>query len=247
MNTIIFGASGNLGSGICRSLLERGDTVVGITARLESATLLESDLQEYESFKTYHCNLLKKDELDVLIGILLSKQVNNLIFLTRGEVALDSESSGLQFQREAIEDYLLSFLVPLQITLQISRIENSGLDSVVFASSQYGLVAQSADLYENPMSAISTPYCSTRGAINSGVRSLAAQLGKQGIRVNAIALGGYEGNTELELSQKISERIPSGRMLTSSEVAGPFEFLTSKNSEGITGAILTVDKGWTIT
>ena len=146
-----------------------------------------------------------------------------------------------------MEDYLLSFLVPLQITLQISKIEDSGLGSVVFASSQYGLVAQSADLYENPMSAISTSYCSTRGAINSGVRSLAAQLGKQGIRVNAVALGGFEGNTDLELSQKISERIPSGRMLTSSEVAGPFEFLTSNKSEGITGAVLTVDKGWTIT
>ena len=104
----------------------------------------------------------------------------------------------------------------------------------------------------------STAYSLTKGALDSLTKSLACELGRKGIRVNAIAPGTV--NTELvrsnlkRLSQdmdKFSEMIkmiyPLGRIGEPDDIGGIAAFLASDQAKWITGAIMNVDGGLTTT
>ena len=78
-------------------------------------------------------------------------------------------------------------------------------------------------------------------------RALAAELGAFGVRVNAVAPGVIDQGEEPE-KQKTEEllaHIPLGRKGTPEEVANAVAFLADPESNYITGAVLTVDGGWT--
>jgi len=103
----------------------------------------------------------------------------------------------------------------------------------------------------------STAYSLTKGALDSLTKSLACELGRRGIRVNAIAPGTV--NTALvrsnlkRLSQgdieKFSEVIkmlyPLGRIGEPDDVGGIAVFLASDQARWITGAVMNVDGGLT--
>lgn len=76
-------------------------------------------------------------------------------------------------------------------------------------------------------------------------RSLARELGREGIRVNAIAPGVTRTDMVAalppELVQRISVPIPLGRVGEPEEVANVFLFLASDLASYVTGAIISVD------
>ena len=91
-----------------------------------------------------------------------------------------------------------------------------------------------------------------KAALEHEVRQLAAELGKQNIRVNAISPGpldtlaarGIHGFQDMKRVH--SERAPLGRNITQEEVAKVALFLCSDLSSGITGTVLPVDAGYHI-
>ena len=94
-------------------------------------------------------------------------------------------------------------------------------------------------------------YASTKAAINNATINLAAKLGPDGIRVNAVAPGPFkgtrigDGKTEIspEFEAEWASTIPLARMGTMPEIQGPMLFLVSPASAFVTGAILPVDGG----
>ena len=93
-------------------------------------------------------------------------------------------------------------------------------------------------------------YGAAKSAINQLVRTLALEWGPHGIRVNGIAPGnhrmeGNEGLVDQRAIQRGIERTPLGRVGEPFEVAAPAIFLASQAASFITGAILTVDGGYT--
>jgi len=96
-------------------------------------------------------------------------------------------------------------------------------------------------------------YGAAKGGINQLTRTMASELGNQGIRVNAFAPGymdnmmaGTEGlrSTSDEMNQ-LYTRIPLKRTGDLQELIGPVVFLASEASSYVTGAILMVDGGYT--
>ncbi|HSY71854.1 MAG TPA: enoyl-ACP reductase [Alloacidobacterium sp.] len=91
-----------------------------------------------------------------------------------------------------------------------------------------------------------------KAALEATVRYLAADLGKQKIRVNAISAGpiktlaarGIGGLGDMLKAH--SERSPLGRNVEQSEVGGTALFLASDLASGVTGEILYVDCGYNI-
>ncbi len=92
-----------------------------------------------------------------------------------------------------------------------------------------------------------TAYCSSKGAINSMVRSLALDLAPLGIRVNCCAPGYINTERWDVLDPKIAARrranCPLGREATGTDIANVVAFLASEDSGNMTGEIVTCDAG----
>ena len=88
-------------------------------------------------------------------------------------------------------------------------------------------------------------YPSSKFAVNGMTKSLARELGKYGIRVNAVAPGVTETDMVRNLPQEMIEplikTIPLGRVGKPEEVADAFLFLASDMASYVTGTILSVD------
>ncbi|MBW2473026.1 MAG: enoyl-ACP reductase [Deltaproteobacteria bacterium] len=91
-----------------------------------------------------------------------------------------------------------------------------------------------------------------KAALESSVRYLAAELGKQNIRVNAVSAGPIKtlaasgiGNFNDKL-HVMEERSPLGRTVTQEEVGKATLYLLSDLASGVTGEVHYVDSGFNI-
>jgi len=92
------------------------------------------------------------------------------------------------------------------------------------------------------------PYDISKAAINGMVRTLANELGAQGIRVNCVAPGLIETDLSRDLldeptRRQMAERIPLGRIGMPKDVAYAYVLLASDQASYITGQTLYIDGG----
>jgi len=95
-------------------------------------------------------------------------------------------------------------------------------------------------------------YAATKGAIIALTRSLGAELGPRGVRVNCVAPGWVmtdmsRGALDATTGDGIRRAIPLGRPGTPEEIAGPIAFLASDLASYLHGQILSVNGGAVMT
>jgi 3-oxoacyl-[acyl-carrier protein] reductase len=98
---------------------------------------------------------------------------------------------------------------------------------------------------------LSPAYTATKHGVLGFTRALAAELGKEGVRVNMIAPGFTETNLNATLRANHPERVavllghvPLGRAAKPEDYIGPAVFLASEMSAYVTGSTLMVDGGY---
>ena len=93
-------------------------------------------------------------------------------------------------------------------------------------------------------------YAATKAAVIGLTRSLAAELGPSGIRVNCVAPGVIATDMTASLGEEtlgqLAEETPLGRLGTPEDVANAIAFLADDRSAFLTGQVLTADGGFTL-
>lgn len=92
-----------------------------------------------------------------------------------------------------------------------------------------------------------TNYVATKAAVIGMTRVWARELGRKGVRVNAVAPGFIATDMVRSMPEKVqqmmAERAPMQRMGRPEEIADAYCFLASDESSFVNGAVLSVDGG----
>jgi 3-oxoacyl-[acyl-carrier protein] reductase len=241
-NAIVTGGSRGLGLGIARRLAESGFRVIAI-ARKESSELAaainDAEAARPGSLHFVPFDLAKIDGIPELVKRLrkdfgsIYALVNNAGMSTDGVLALRSIHQIEELVR-------LNTTSPMVLTKYVVR--------AMMADGGGRIVNMSSVAASTGYSGLSV-YAATKASLLGFTRSLAREIGRIGVTVNAVAPGFVEtdmtqGLTD-EQRQQLERRNALKRLLDVDDVANAVEFLLSDRSKNITGTVLTVDAGST--
>jgi NAD(P)-dependent dehydrogenase (short-subunit alcohol dehydrogenase family) len=235
---LVTGASSGLGDRFARVLAAAGadvtitarreDRLEGLAHDLGGADFSAGDLSDpgYREQLVTHI-ARQHDRIDIL--------VNNAATNDNGPL----EDSSFEELRSVVDLNLVAVMDLCRIAAPLLFASESA--SIINLSSMYGVVASTG-----PMAA----YNATKGALINFSRHLAAQWGRHGVRVNALAPGYFPtemtGHFEDEsIVRAIERRTLLQRVPRIDELDGALLFLASDASTYVTGQTLVVDAGWT--
>ena len=241
---MVIGGPGYLGRPICEALAFHGahvivadineqavgDTVVGIgkigsaEPRLIDAGNEASIARAFESI----------DELDVLVN-------------------LATFSHGASLENATGEQWSDGLRVTLTGSYLVSRAAAQRMSgrggSIIHFASMYGLVSPVPDVYAGLCPANPPDYGAAKAGILQLTRYQAVFWAKQSIRVNAVVPGPFPNRQGQGANgafvERLSQRVPMGRVGNAEEIAGAVVYLSSSASSYVTGTSLVVDGGWT--
>jgi NAD(P)-dependent dehydrogenase (short-subunit alcohol dehydrogenase family) len=100
----------------------------------------------------------------------------------------------------------------------------------------------------NKTTPVMIAYAAAKAALNTMTRTLANDLGRQGVRVNAVAPGltktvGTESMWLEDEGRAAGSNLLLGRMTEADDIAAAVAFLLSDDARAITGVIIDVDSG----
>jgi 3-oxoacyl-[acyl-carrier protein] reductase len=239
-NVVVTGGSRGIGLAIAQRLAAAGYNVIAV-ARRESDALRDAigdvvkqgsgglhfrafDLSETDAIPSFVKGL--RDEFGAIYGL-----INNAGIGTEGLLATQHNSE--------IEALLrLNVLSPIILTKYIVR--------QMMADGEGRIINMSSIIATTGYNGLSV-YGASKAAATGFTRSLAREVGKLGITVNAIAPGFVDTELTKTLSddqrKRIAGRSALRRLPETDDVARMVEYLLGDGGRNITGSVLTIDAG----
>lgn len=232
---LITGASKGIGAAVAQVLARDGfdlwlnyrgdhdgakDTAAGAETQGGRCVLLPFDVADPEAVDAALDPLLAETVPHVLVNNAGFARDNLMVFtgFKDWEAVLDVHLNGF-------------FLVTKKVLFHMLRLRRGRIVNIASTSGQTGVAGQVA-------------YSSAKAGLIGATRSLAAEVAKRGILVNAVAPGFVDTAMTRELPlERILPLIPLKRLGTPQDVAEAVSFLCSPSSSYITGQTLAVNGG----
>jgi 3-oxoacyl-[acyl-carrier protein] reductase len=110
---------------------------------------------------------------------------------------------------------------------------------------RYGRIVNVASVVGQRANPGQASYAASKAGLVAFTRTVAAEVARKGVTVNAIAPGFIDTHLTTDVPERLLEAIPARRTGTPEEVAACARFLASDGASYVTGTTLTVDGGLT--
>lgn len=235
---IVTGGTRGIGYEIVRKYLQNGAKVILFGSKQETVDKALSKLREEDA--TW--------EVDGMCPTLTeAKEVEDAVLKVKekyGKLDILVNNAGIT-QSTSIYDYKVEDFDKI-IDLNVKALFYAILPAVKIMKAQGGgCIINTSSMVSISGQPSGVGYPTSKFAVSGMTLSLARELGKDNIRVNAVAPGvtrtDMVASLPPEMVDRISAKIPMGRPGEPEEVANAFLFLASDMASYVTGEILSVD------
>jgi NAD(P)-dependent dehydrogenase (short-subunit alcohol dehydrogenase family) len=238
---LITGGLTGIGRSAAIAFAKKGAKVVVAGRRDEAGKELVKELRslgaEAEYIKT---DVREEDDVRNMVDKTIARfgrldvAVNNAA--TEGQVGPITDQTAESFAA-TFETNVLGVVLSMKHEVRAMQVQGSG--SIINISSTYG----------HEGAAFASIYVGAKHAVEGITKSVALEIAKSGIRVNAVAPGPtdtgmltrFTGTAENKAA--LAMQVPLGRLGLSEEVADGIVFIASDEARFITGHVLNVDGG----
>ncbi len=233
--------------GIAKSAYENGAKLIFTYMGEDNKGKIEELISEFKGSKAYVLNDASKDELVEEVFKKIKEENGKIDGIVHAIAHANTEDLHNDFIYTSKEGYLhavevssYSFVLAGRIAKEIDLLnDNANLVTLTYHGSTKVL-----DGY-NVMGI-------AKAALESSVRYLAENLGKEGKRVNAISAGPIKTLSAKGIKDfssiltVVEEKSPLHRNVTTTQVGNVATFLLSDMSDAITGQVIYADSGYNI-
>jgi len=239
--TLITGGSRGIGAETAILFAKAGsDIAITYASRKYAAEEVQDKVRSLErECLAYQADFSKEEDLLKTVKLILETWghidilVNNVGIWTYGEIG----SMDGKIWEETIRVNLDSIFYVCNAVVPSMKARKRGW--IINVSSTAGIRGE----------AYHSHYAASKGAVITLTKSLAAELGPFGIRVNCVAPGWVDTDmcadvfSDNKFRKKVENSIPLQRIPPPEDIAGPILFLASDLSRHITGEVLNVNGG----
>ena len=241
-NVVVTGGSRGLGLGTVRRLTSEGYRAVAIARQMNDQLACAITHAEQSGPGSLHFVPFDLGDIEK-IPDLVKKLRNDFgpIYGLVNNAALGSDGSLAMMHNSQIEQLIrVNTLSPIILTKYVVR--------HMMADGGGRIVTVASILGSTGYSGLSV-YGATKASMIGFTRSLAREVGRLGVNVNAIAPGFMDTDMTRglvsERREKLAHRSALRRFVGVEDVADAIEFLLGARAKNITGTVLTVDAGAT--
>ena len=239
---IVTGGSRGIGKAIVWALAREGANVAFIyRSNKEAADQLVSDLElDQREASAIQADVKSKEETDRVVEGLLEKWEKIDILVNNAGIIRDGLLATMEADQwqDVIDTNLTS----------VYNFCHAAVRPMMSARS--GRIVNMSSVAANVGNPGQSNYAASKGGIEGFTRCLAAEVSRRGITVNAVAPGFIETDMTVAVrnavGDQIKKRIPARRLGLPEDIANAVLFLVSDEASYITGHVLTVDGGLSV-